>query len=90
MLRDLNEELVLFRIKQYATVVKEMKAEFQVEKFRLYNTFKDKEVLKMYTEEQTKNGVLFAWYTKKGIEEMEKQLKSWEEHEKKNKKNSYL
>jgi hypothetical protein len=36
MLRDLNEELVLFRIKQYATVVKEMKAEFQVEKFRLY------------------------------------------------------
>jgi hypothetical protein len=46
MLRDLNEELALFRIKQYADVVKEMKAEFQVDKFRLYNTFKDKEVLK--------------------------------------------
>jgi len=31
ILRDLNEELALFRIKQYADVVKEMKAEFQVD-----------------------------------------------------------
>jgi hypothetical protein len=87
MLRDLNEELALFRIKQYADVVKEMKAEFQVDKFRLYNTFKDKEVLKRYTDEQIKNAVLSAWHTKKGIEEMEKVLRKWEEEEKNNKIN---
>ena len=84
MLRDLNEELALFRIKQYADVVKEMKAEFQVDKFRLYNTFKDKEVLKTYTDEQIKNAVLSSWHTKKAIEEMEKVLRKWEDEEKKN------
>ena len=76
---DVNEELSMFRIRQSADVIKELKAKFQVDKYRLLNTFRDKEVLKTYTNEQIKNAVLSMWHLKDCIEKMEEQLRGWED-----------
>jgi hypothetical protein len=59
-----------------------MKEEFQVEKFRLINTFNNKEVLKTYTDEQIKNAVLSMLKVKRGIETNEKELREWEQEAK--------
>jgi Holliday junction resolvasome RuvABC endonuclease subunit len=80
--RAANEEVVIYRIKQFADAVKEMKEEFQVEKFRLINTFNNKEVLKTYTDEQIKNTVLSMLKVKRGIETNEKELREWEQEAK--------
>jgi hypothetical protein len=80
--RAANEEVVIYRIKQFADAVKEMKEEFQVEKFRLINTFNNKEVLKTYTDEQIKNAVLSMLKVKRGIETNEKELREWEQEAK--------
>src|SRR5918999_3910950 len=76
---DTNEEISLFRIKQYASMIKEMKAEFQVNKYRLINTFKDEKAFKTYTGDQIENAVLYIWHSKDCIDKMEKELREWEE-----------
>jgi hypothetical protein len=76
---DANEEISLLKIKQYASMIKEMKAKFQVDKYRLLNTFRDKEALKTFTDEQIENHVLSMWHLKDCIEGMEKELRGWEE-----------
>jgi hypothetical protein len=80
--RDINEEISIFRIKQYGSLLKELKADFQVDKFRLVNTFRNKKVLKTYTDDQIKNAVLAMWHTKDCIDKMEKEQRDWEQEAK--------
>lgn len=75
---DANEEISMFRIKHFASIVKELKAKFQVDKYRLHNTFSDKESLKTFTDDQIRNHVLSMWHLKDCIERMEKELREWE------------
>jgi hypothetical protein len=75
---DANEEISMFRIKHFASIVKELKAKFQVDKYRLHSTFGDKEILKTFTDEQIRNHVLSMWHLKDCIETMEKELIEWE------------
>ncbi|MFL6309383.1 MAG: hypothetical protein ACJ718_02365 [Nitrososphaeraceae archaeon] len=75
---DANEEISMFRIKHFTSIVKELKAKFQVDKYRLHSTFIDKEALKIFTDDQIQNHVLSMWHLKDCIEKMEKELRDWE------------
>ncbi|MFL6524352.1 MAG: hypothetical protein ACJ71B_12860 [Nitrososphaera sp.] len=75
---DANEEISMFRIKHFTSIVKELKAKFQVDKYRLHSTFIDKETLKIFTDDQIQNHVLSMWHLKDCIEKMEKELRDWE------------
>ncbi len=75
---DANEEISMFRIKHFTSIVKELKAKFQVDKYRLHSTFIDKEALKTFTDDQIQNHVLSMWHLKDCIEKMEKELRDWE------------
>src|SRR3954452_8665839 len=61
---DANEEISMFRIKHFTSIVKELKAKFQVDKYRLHSTFIDKEALKIFTDDQIQNHVLSMWHLK--------------------------
>ena len=76
---DINEEIRLFRIRQWTNVVREWKAEYQVQKIALVNTFRDEEVLKTYSGKEIQDYVLTLHHTKKTIESMEEELKGWEQ-----------
>ena len=75
---DANEEISMFRIKHFASIVRELKAKFQVDKYRLHNTFGDKETLETFTDDQIQTHVLSMWHLKDCIERMEKELREWE------------
>ena len=75
---DANEEISMFRIKHFASIVRELKAKFQVDKYRLHYTFGDKETLQTFTDDQIHTHVLSMWHLKDCIERMEKELREWE------------
>jgi len=72
---DANEEISMFRIKHFASIVRELKAKFQVDKYRLHNTFGNKETLQTFTDDQIQTHVLSMWHLKDCIERMEKELR---------------
>jgi hypothetical protein len=77
--REVNEEIAIHRLKLYANEIKEMKAEFQVDKWRILHTFNNQEERNKLTGEQIRDHILGMHVTKKGIEESEKRLREWEQ-----------
>jgi hypothetical protein len=75
---DASEEIPMFRIKHFTGMVRELKAKFQVDKYRLHNSFGDKETLPTFTDDQIQTHVLSMWHLKDCIERMEKELREWE------------
>src|SRR3712207_4148937 len=71
---DANEEISMFRIKHFASIVRELKAKFQVDKYRLHNTFGDKETLQTFTDDQIQTHVLSMWHLKTCIRSEERRV----------------